>query len=290
MRVTILTCTPDIESKIFRAHATALKTHTSDFDWLIFDNNSTPDFNHALDINKAIAVASSRYLVTLDDDLIVTEGWLRGFIESVNYSQVIGGVHRYKNGTINHSGGYILPNGIAGHFTGTIPRLAYVQYVCSAILLMDLEFVKKNSLYFDEGFSKFFQEADFCFRVWEAGGSVAITNRCDVTHLVGQVVVRLADRSRLFEIDSQYFYKKWILRGRLKILMQKIENCLYKKYRGNLKRLGKLHVAYDEVVQKRNFQAQKKIVDELKLFRDYDSAKKLVAAFELQGKKALGDK
>lgn len=279
MQVTILTCTPNIESEIFENHAKALKKHTKNYEWLIIDNHGTSDFNHAREINRAIKVTSNKYLITLDDDLIVSEGWLDALLEAANNTQMVGGVHRYENGVINHSGGYILSNGVAGHFTGKICSLAFVEYVCSAVMLMDVNYVKDISLFFDESYSKFFQDADFCLKIWESGGTVAITNECNVTHLVGQVVGNLPDRTQLFNIDSQYFNKKWISNGRLEKLLHKIESKLDKAYNNQRRELDVLHKEYEIAIQNNNLTNQRKLVEKLKSYQIYDSAVWLTAEF-----------
>jgi len=279
MQVTILTCTPNIESNIFKRHAKALKKHTKNYEWLIIDNNRTSNFNHAREINRGIKLTSNKYLITLDDDLIVSEGWIGALLEAAVNNQVVGGVHRDDKGLINHSGGYILQNGVAGHFLGEIDKLAYAEYVCSAVMLIDVEFLKNTSLYFDESYSKFFQEADFCFRIWESGGKVAITNKCDVTHLVGQVVNRLADRKQLFNIDSQYFNKKWINNGRLEKLLHNIQFYFDNTYINQLKKLDLLYKEYDSSLKNSSLSNQRKIIKKFESFQMYDSAVWLINEF-----------
>ena len=192
-------------------------------------------------------------------------------LEASTNAPVVGGVHRYENGEINHSGGYILSNGIAGHFIGEISELSFVEYVCSAVMLVDIEYVKKNSIFFDMGYSKFFQETDFCFNIWESGGTVAITNKCDVTHLIGQVVSRMSNRIQLFNTDLRYFNKKWLSNGRLKSLLLKIESKFDKTYNHHLKELDILHTKFDLAVKNNDLSNQKKIVEMFKSYPMYDS-------------------
>ena len=281
MQVTLLTCTPDIESKLFKRHAEALKKNTNNYEWLIIDNNRKPDFNHAREINRAIFATSNKFLITLDDDLIVTNGWIEGLLEAAQKSEVVGGVHRFDNKNVNHSGGYILPNGIAGHYTGNIRATAFVHYVCSAVLLIDLEFIKEKKVFFDENYIKFFQDADYCFRVWEAGGSVAVTEKCDVIHLVGQAVGDLSNRSALFNKDSRYFNNKWVSSSRLKSLMEKIENRLDHDYKHGLKKLYELHTGYADTQTSNNLKAQESIIEKLSMLKNYDSAVRILEKYRL---------
>lgn len=219
MKVTILTCTADLSSELFRRHSEALKKYTDQFEWIVLDNNRGSNFNHAAEINRAIKIARGNYLIILDDDLIVTNGWLDALLKETDSSEVVGAVHRNDAGEINHGGGYILPEGWAGHLK-TKPSGRLVQYVCSAVMLINLEFARTHSLTFDESFRKYYQEVDFCLKVWENGGCVAISEECDVTHLFGATASGRADKSRLSEDDSEYFKKIWVRSGKLAELMK----------------------------------------------------------------------
>ncbi|OGG15345.1 hypothetical protein A2773_03590 [Candidatus Gottesmanbacteria bacterium RIFCSPHIGHO2_01_FULL_39_10] len=247
MKVTILTCTPDIRSQVFKNHAKALKEYTSDYEWIVVDNNYTRNFNHARELNRTISGSPNGLFVTLDDDLIVKKYWLEGLLNASSCAEVIGGVHRYNIGTINHSGGYILSDGTAGHFTREISNTMYTQYVCSAVMMINRDFVKRNTIVFDENYSKFFLETDYCLQVWEVGGRVMVTPKCDVVHLVSKVVSKMANRASLYSTDSSYFANKWITTGRLQECMRRIQKFLNKDYAQNLGKLDKLLTNYMKI-------------------------------------------
>jgi GT2 family glycosyltransferase len=279
MRVTLLTCTPDTGSELFVEHASAIKKYTHNYEWLIVDNNLDFSFNHAREMNRALRMTSNKYLVTLDDDLIVSEGWLEALLEAAKSTNIVGGVHRHRNGTINHAGGYILPNGVAGHFLGEVGSLTFVEYVSSAAMLIDIEYVRRNSMDFDEGYSKFFHETDLCLKIWESGGTVAITSKCDVIHLVGQVVGRLSDRARLYYNDFQHFRGEWIDNGRLKILISRIESKLDSVYFSKLKRLYQHDKEYRIAKKGGDIAKQRELIDALNTYTIYDSAIRLINRF-----------
>ncbi len=217
MEFTLLTCTPDIESDLFRRHVKAVKSTPGDFEHIVFDNNRGADFNHAREINRGIRVARNRYLITLDDDLIGRGDWLRGLGRAVEATgaSVAGGIQRYEDGTINHSGGYVLPSGRTGHDLDEIEELSFYPYLCSAVMLIDRDFCIEKEIYFDENFKKYYQEVDFCLRIWEAGGTVVSTPQCDVFHLIGQAMGEVKVLPETIDLkDLDYFRKKWIDTGR----------------------------------------------------------------------------
>lgn len=275
MGVTILTCTPDITSSIFKKHSEALKKYTKDYDWLILDNNDASNFNHAREINRALSICTSKYLVILDDDLFVTKNWLESLLSLVNSAEIIGGIHRHENGDINHSGGYVLSSGAAGHYTGHVEKSMYVQYVCSAVMLINMGFVKRHDLYFDERFLKFFHETDFCLRVWESGGQVAVTSECDVFHLVGKAVENRSNRMKLYSFDYSYFKEKWIKTKKLESLMKKISRQLNTDYNNSINEISRLLLQYNHALTNKDVDALKRVNKESEGFSYYDHGRKI---------------
>lgn len=229
MRVTLLTCTPDSSSNLFKRHLAAIKQYTTDYEHIIIDNAWSKDFNHARDINRAMKLARGRFFVTLDDDVIVRESWLSGLLASAEESQaaIVGGIHRWENGVINHAGGWILWDGRGNHYDTAIEKDLFFPYVCSAVCLMDMEKCSRYGVGFDEGYRKYFQEVDLCLRMWEVGERVVCTPRCDVLHLVGQAMSRREDHKAVDTQDKLYFASKWIETGKLKTLLEKYDSLFH---------------------------------------------------------------
>lgn len=177
MKATILSCTADSSSPLFSRHLKAIKENTSGYQLIVFDNNREKGFNHAREINRAFSIARGDYLILLDDDLIVRGEWLDALIDAAqkNHAPVVGGTHRYQDGRINHSGGYLLPTGWAGHYLNPLTGDTFFPYVCSAVMLIDWKKCREWNLRFDENFNKYYQEADFCLRIWQKGGKVVST-------------------------------------------------------------------------------------------------------------------
>lgn len=216
MDVTLLSCTPDQSSDLFQRHLRALKDTAHGCEHLVFDNCRGADFNHSREINRAARIARGRYLVTLDDDVIVRGEWLEALraCQARTGAAVVGGIHRWADERINHTGGWVLWDGRGNHFDDGVDVDCYFPYVCSAVCLIDLEQTAGWGLSFDEGFRKYFQEVDFCLSVWERGGRVVSTPACDVYHLVGQAMKARPDHKAVDQADKQRFIDRWMATGR----------------------------------------------------------------------------
>lgn len=222
MDVTLLSCTPDQTSDLFRRHVTALKDTARGCEHLVFDNRWGGDFNHSREINRAARIARGRYLVTLDDDLIARGDWLNALVEAQQRTgaTVVGGIHRWADDRINHTGGWVLWDGRGNHFDDPVETDCHFPYVCSAVCLIDLAQTREWGLEFDEEFRKYFQEVDFCMKVWEAGGSVVSTPACDVYHLVGQAMKSRPDHKAVDQADKQRFIDRWMSTGRFERVIE----------------------------------------------------------------------
>jgi GT2 family glycosyltransferase len=228
MDVTLLTCTPDQTTDLFRRHLASVKDSACSCEHLVFDNRWSGDFNHSREINRAARIARGRFLVTMDDDVIVRGRWLEALLDAHARSgaAVVGGIHRWEDERINHTGGWVMWDGRGNHFDDPIESDGCFPYVCSAICLIDLEQIGQWGVSFDEGFRKYFQEVDFCMNVWEHGGLVLSTPACDVYHLVGQAMKSRPDHKAVDQADKQRFIDRWMATGRFEDVMREKQAML----------------------------------------------------------------
>jgi GT2 family glycosyltransferase len=222
MDVTLVSCTPDMTSELFRRHAETIRRTVTGCEHLVFDNHGGTDFNHSREINRAARIARGRYLVLLDDDVLVRNDWLGALVRAQQDTgaAVVGGIHRWADERINHTGGWVMWDGRGNHFDDPIAAYGYFPYVCSAVCLIDLAQIAKWGFAFDEGFRKYFQEVDFCMSVWEAGGTVVSTPECDVFHLVGQAMKARSDHKAVDQADKMRFIERWKTTGRLETILR----------------------------------------------------------------------
>lgn len=129
--------------------------------------------------NMGLRVAQGEVLILLNQDTIVQPGWLPAMVEALRKPEVgaVGCKLLYPDGrTIQHAGGWIeWPLGLAHHYgqgeedRGQWDEPRPVDYVTGAAVAFRRDVMKQVGL-LDEGFwPGYFEDADFCYRVREAG-------------------------------------------------------------------------------------------------------------------------
>ncbi len=223
---TIFIATPDSNSKMFKQCVGALKKYTElDYELVIIDNNYDKDFNHSKEINRVINFANTKYVALLDDDTVVSKGWLKNLISAINETKsvICGCKHINKKGEIIHSGGCVLKNGKSAHYICDFKRNAFFPYVCSAVMLIDIKKAKKYRIAFDENLKKYYNDADFCLQAWEKGLKVCSSYLARVFHLEGGRKRDMPDKG---DNDYYYFAGKWVYTERLSRLRRRIDRFL----------------------------------------------------------------
>jgi MoaA/NifB/PqqE/SkfB family radical SAM enzyme len=152
------------------------------------------------------------YLVLLDDDVILYRDWLKGLIdcaESCEGAGVIGAVLFNKKGEIRHTGADMTTTYPLGQeLNEPIAKPVERKCVCSAVMLITRAAAERIGP-FDEGFIKYCQDSDYCFRAWEAGFKVMVSPDSKAVHLAGATAALLPNLKELIEIDSNRFLSKW---------------------------------------------------------------------------------
>jgi len=217
-----------VTSDIYKPHAqkclSLLKKYTFRFDLIILDNNGSKDFNHPREMNKALRVAKTDFLVLMDDDVLVEEGWLDGLLKSLDSeTAVVSPMHKDKSGNISHTGVYLMGDewGTHAHLVDVPHEPRVSQCLCSACLLIDLR--KAAGIFFNESYSKYFLDLDYSLQVWEAGYKVMCTPWSVVTHLAGATMPHGSTTSTLLlNKDIPIFAEDWIRSGRLERLKRNV--------------------------------------------------------------------
>jgi GT2 family glycosyltransferase len=215
--VTVAVVTADVAGRHAQDCLARLKRHTGQYDLLLLDNNRSPDFCHPREMNRAMRAAAGDFLVVMDDDVLVDEGWLDRLIASLDSrTGIVAPLHRDAGGQVSFSGVYFLEEGggTHGHLLDIPDAPRACQAVCSALMLIDLR--KCGAITFAEQFTKYFFDLDYSLRVWEAGYRVVCTPYTIVTHLAGATQPAGAvGSSRRWNSDLAAFMGEWIDSGRL---------------------------------------------------------------------------
>lgn len=229
MTATILVCTPDIDSALAQKCLASIKAHTGNvrYELLVFENGRFGRFQHPLEINRALEIALGDVVVTLDDDVEVTEGWLEALLAlAAPDVGIVGNVHvntrELLEGTIRHAGAWLDIDGKAHHYQEPITSPTAVPFVCSACML-----INDMSLRFDRAYKKFYQEADLCLRSWQKGKKVLVSphrvyhyghGQMELTGSSGEGIEASASQ------DHAILEQKWVSTGELKRLYDRIRD------------------------------------------------------------------
>jgi GT2 family glycosyltransferase len=162
--------------------------------------------------NIGLRISDGDFLVLLNQDTQMLPGWLRrmGMVLQDPQVGIVGGKALYPdNETIQHAGGWIeWPLGLAHHYWqgdsdtehGDDPRS--VDYVTGAAVAFRQNILERVG-FLDEGFwPGYFEDADFCFRIREAGFTVryeprAVTIHAETTSSESATVARAYQQGRI---------------------------------------------------------------------------------------------
>jgi GT2 family glycosyltransferase len=201
----------------------SIKKHSENYELIIIDNNRTPDFNHGAELNRGMKIAKGEYILLIDDDVMVTGGWLNSLIRCAELDTKIGIVGPKmisRDGRVTHTGGFIQPfQGYTslrvGHLIDDVKEDRAVQYVCMACMLIKRKVIEEIG-YLDEELQMNFEDPDICLRAWEKGWVVMYTPKSVVIHEEWKGVKKNLERGReILDKDREIFIKKWVNTGRL---------------------------------------------------------------------------
>ncbi len=233
-RVTIIVATSDIRKQYAQTCLSLIKEHTSNYELMILDNSNSPGFSHPREINRALKMVDSDYVVFMDDDVFVDKGWLEGLRGCMDQNVgVVVPMHKDKEGNLNYSGAYLAGDGLGNHeHLSDVPSgPRATQGVCTALVLVDRN--KCGGIFMDEQYSKYFFDIAYGLKVWESGYMAVCTPDVTVTHLGGATMARSTTQSgQLWERDRIIFVEEWVKTGRL----ANLENGIWRKY-GEIKYL-----------------------------------------------------
>ncbi len=223
-RVTIGVVSADISSDFASTCIRRIKEHTTNYDLIVLDNNRGGGFRHAREMNKVLREAVTDYVVLMDDDVYVEDGWVEGMLRYMDDDTgVVVPMHKNRDGEISFSGIYLNGDetGSHEHFIDRITEPRVVQSYCSALLMQDMR--KCGRVMMETGYKKYFFDIAHGLAVWEKGFKAICTPDVTVTHLGGATGVRGTGAANHLWIHDQFlFLTDWVKSGRLAKLEQGI--------------------------------------------------------------------
>jgi GT2 family glycosyltransferase len=145
--------------------------------------------------NQGSSIAVGEYLVFLNNDTVVHQGWLHHLVETVETDVMIGAVGSMllnPDGSLQEAGGIVWNDGTAGNYgRGADPedhRFAFtreVDYCSAAALLVRRDLFSKLGG-FDERYAPaYYEDTDLCFGLRSLGFKVVYQPLARVTHWEG---------------------------------------------------------------------------------------------------------
>jgi GT2 family glycosyltransferase/MoaA/NifB/PqqE/SkfB family radical SAM enzyme len=175
-----------------------------EFPWVQFIESpmrSGPSKNR----NRAIAMGSAPFVVTLDDDVVLTPDWLREMIDFISFSSSIGAVGsqlRYWQypDRLNGIGGFLSGDGFGGDLffdvdlsevKGVIEQPMRILYACSAAMIMRREAFEKVGR-FDPAYFYLAEDLDLGIRMNFCGYLVVYNPKAVAYHRYHTTARRLS--------------------------------------------------------------------------------------------------
>jgi GT2 family glycosyltransferase len=145
--------------------------------------------------NRAFSLVTGRYVHFLNNDTLVTAGWLDELVRCADADETIGAVGSmlvYGDGTLQEAGG-IIWNDVSGWNYGRgddadDPRYNYrrdVDYVSGASLLVKSDLFRELDMFDVRYAPAYYEDADLCFAIRERGRRVVYQPKSKVVHLEG---------------------------------------------------------------------------------------------------------
>jgi GT2 family glycosyltransferase/ADP-heptose:LPS heptosyltransferase len=161
--------------------------------------------------NDLMAQAKGQYLIFLNNDTVVTEGWIDNLVSPLADKKIgiVGGKLLYKNGTIQHAGVIFDKNGNGVHACSKEPKNApeaCYKAICPSVTFacVAIRHDVFNRFKLDEDFDIEAQDTDFSFRLAEAGFLVLYNPKVEIFH------EECSSRDwRLGEENRILFRKRW---------------------------------------------------------------------------------
>lgn len=172
-------------------------------------------------VNDGAAVARGRYLHFLNNDTLVTPGWMIALLRAFDSRDNVGAVGsqlRAPDGTISEAGALVWRDGNAANFargrSAVDPSVCFpreVDYCSGASLMVRADLFAELGGFSDEFTPAYYEDVDLCFRLRAAGYRVMYTPESVVVHFEGgtsgQDTSSGAKRYQL--INRKKFAQKW---------------------------------------------------------------------------------
>lgn len=159
--------------------------------------------------NEAMKLTASPYVCLLNDDTVVTRGWLSGMIKAAEKNSDIGIINPSSNtlGVLPGRGEDL--NSFAERLRRVGEDIYDLGTASGFCMLIKRELIRKIG-YFDEEIDMaFFEDSDYSLRAKEAGYRCVMTNQSYVFHYEHRSFSKVKRIESFFRKNREWFYHKW---------------------------------------------------------------------------------
>ncbi|MGP0029178.1 MAG: glycosyltransferase family 2 protein [Acidimicrobiales bacterium] len=168
--------------------------------------------------NRAAAKARGEFIVLLNDDAVVLDGWLEALVEAAEQNRDAGAVGSrmvFEDGRVQEEGAVIWSDGGVTQIDSEIreepfgaPRLRRVDYCSAASLLVRRSTWESLGGMSDDYFPAYYEDVDFCMKIAALGQKVLYQPKSTVVHRHGTSTTHRY-RSFLLERNKKRFVANW---------------------------------------------------------------------------------
>lgn len=182
-------------------------------------------------MNKGLKTSSSPHVCLLNNDILVTEGWLEEMIKIAEENSEIGIVNPSSNNFGLRFGKDTTLEEFASAFKSQSGKWIEMESGIGFCMLIKREVINKIG-YLDEDYGlAFFEDRDYSRRAKMAGYKCAMAKGCYVYHMEGQSAKFLSDKDELFRKSAQIFYRKWGKPERIAYIITKRDEDYFEESR-----------------------------------------------------------
>ncbi|MBF0591291.1 MAG: hypothetical protein HQL02_04310 [Nitrospirae bacterium] len=223
----VVMCCPSV-GRIFtqRAIGAVKESDLSRADLIVMDNNHDERFHYPGVVGDMLRLAaqSGKNLILVEDDTEINDyHWIDRLYEVSQRleADIVGCVHTYENGLINHEGVWIDDDLTIWTHTDTmtdpqevIDNAVYVPGLCGAVMLIKncASYCSDRSLQslgVDTNYKRYHHDVDICLQAWQRGSRVACALDLKVIHHLMYYKYRDPSYVERYNEDSAYFARKW---------------------------------------------------------------------------------
>jgi len=167
--------------------------------------------------NVGYEKAKGELILLLNNDTIITSGFLKPLVDTLLSNKNIGGVQPKilsypKKEIIDSVGSYFISSGFLYHEghnrkdKGKYDTNTEIFTMKGACMLFRREVIEKVGGIFDPDYFAYFEETDLCQRIWIAGYKVVYTSKSKIYHKGGETAKKLNSAFVLYNSYKNRYY------------------------------------------------------------------------------------